>query len=93
MLAGKDGEPYVAMYPVVANMGLEWKSQHAKLGKKFGSAMAEIATTGTDVRQYGMTCLPLRKLAAWRYSISPNRVARELREKIIPYQEECNDVL
>lgn len=40
-----------------------------------------------------MTCLPLRKLPAWLYSISPNKVKHELREKIIRYQEECDDVL
>lgn len=93
VLVGKDGEPYVAMKPVVANMGLDWKSQHAKLGEKFGSVMAEITTTGVDGKQYGMTCLPLRKLAAWLYSISPNKVAPELRDKVVQYQEECDEVL
>lgn len=93
VLVGKDGQPYVAMKPVVGNMGLDWKSQHAKLGEKFGSVMAEITTTGVDGKQYGMTCLPLRKLAAWLYSISPNKVAPELRDKIVQYQEECDEVL
>jgi hypothetical protein len=93
VLVGKDGEPYVAMKPVVANMGLDWKSQHAKLVEKFSSVMAEITTTGVDGKQYGMTCLPLRKLAAWLYSISPNKVAPELHDKIVQYQEECDEVL
>lgn len=93
VLVGKDDEPYVAMKPVVANMGLDWKSQHAKLGEKFGSVMAEITTTGVDGKLYGMTCLPLRKLAAWLYSISPYKVAPELRDKVVQYQEECDEVL
>jgi Zn-dependent oligopeptidase len=38
-------------------------------------------------------CIPFRKLAAWLYSISPNKVAPALRDKIVQYQEECDEVL
>lgn len=93
VLVGKDNEPLVAMKPLVVNLGLDWKGQHAKLSEKFSSVMEEISTTGGDGKQYAMTCLPLRKLAAWLYSISPNKVAPELRDKIIQYQEECDEVL
>ncbi|WP_248802059.1 phage antirepressor N-terminal domain-containing protein [Pseudomonas sp. MWU13-2100] len=93
VLVGKDNEPLVAMKPLVVNLGLDWKGQHAKLSEKFSSVMEEISTTGGDGKQYGMTCIPLRKLAAWLYSISPNKVAPELRDKIIQYQEECDEVL
>lgn len=93
VLVGKDNEPLVAMKPLVINLGLDWKGQHAKLSEKFGSVMEEISTTGADGKQYPMTCLPLRKLAAWLYTISPNKVAPELRDKIIQYQEECDEVL
>lgn len=93
VLVGKDNEPLVAMKPLVVNLGLDWKGQHAKLSEKFASVMEEISTTGGDGKQYAMTCLPLRKLAAWLYSISPNKVAPELRDKIIQYQEECDEVL
>jgi hypothetical protein len=37
--------------------------------------------------------MPLRKLPAWLYSISPNKVSPELRDKIVRYQEECDDAL
>ncbi|MDW2770136.1 phage antirepressor N-terminal domain-containing protein, partial [Acinetobacter baumannii] len=40
-----------------------------------------------------MTCLPVRKLAAWLYSIHANKVRPELRETVIMYQNECDDVL
>lgn len=93
VLVGKDNEPLVAMKPLVVNLGLDWKGQHAKLSEKFSSVMEEISTTGGDGKQYAMTCLPLRKLAAWLYSISPNKVAPELKDKIIQYQEECDEVL
>lgn len=93
VLVGQDNEPYVAMKPVATNMGLDWKSQHAKLTDRFASVVVEITTTGGDGKQYAMTCMPLKKLPAWLYSISPNKVAPELREKITRYQEECDDAL
>lgn len=40
-----------------------------------------------------MICMALRKLAAWLNSISPNKVRPEIRDKVIQYQEECDDVL
>lgn len=93
VLVNRDNEALIAMKPIVTNMGLDWKSQHTKLTEKFGSVMVEITTTGGDGKQYKMSCLPLRKLPAWLYSISPNKVKPELRDKIIRYQEECDDAL
>ena len=40
-----------------------------------------------------MICLALRKLAGWLHTISPNKVKPEIRDKVIQYQEECDDVL
>ena len=81
------------MKPIATNMGLSWQGQHEKLAERFASVIREIVTTGGDGKQYAMTCMPLKKLPAWLYSISPNKVAPELREKIIRYQEECDDAL
>ena len=46
-----------------------------------------------DGKQREMTCLPLRKLPGWLMSIYPNKVRPELRDGIIAYQNECDDVL
>lgn len=40
-----------------------------------------------------MVCLPLRKLAGWLQTISPNKVKPEIRDRVIQYQNECDDVL
>ncbi|WP_263143977.1 phage antirepressor N-terminal domain-containing protein [Pseudomonas sp. RIT-PI-AD] len=93
VLVGQDNEPYVAMKPIVSNMGLSWQGQQEKLTERFNSTIREILTVAEDGKQRGMICLPLKKLPAWLYSISPNKVAPELREKIIRYQEECDDAL
>ena len=93
VLVGKDNEPLVAMKPIVQNMGLVWAAQYVKISEKFGSTVSEIETVAEDGKLRPMTCLPLRKLPAWLYSISPNKVKPELREKIIRYQEECDEAL
>lgn len=93
VLVGHDNEPYVAMKPVVENMGLAWQAQHAK----FSSNMARWGITNIVTPSLGgsqeAACLPLRKLASWLMTISPNKVKPELRDKIIRYQEECDDAL
>jgi hypothetical protein len=92
-LVGKDNEPFVAMRSIAANMGLDWASQYTKLkanGERWG--VVNIATPSLGGMQ-DTVCIPLRKIAAWLYSISPNKVAPELRDKIIRYQEECDEVL
>jgi hypothetical protein len=93
VLVGKDNEPFVAMKPVVENLGLAWQAQHAKLAEKFESTITIIVMVAEDGKTREMTCLPLRKLPAWMYSINPNKVNPELREKIVRYQQECDDAL
>ena len=93
LLVPFNGEPYVPMKPVVEGMGLTWKAQHEKLqGIKFSKGMAEITIPSAGGNQL-MSCLALRKLPAWLYSVNPNKVAPEIKDKVIQYQEECDEVL
>lgn len=93
ILVEHNGQPYVAMRPLVTAMGLDWASQFVKIGQKFGAVVVEITTTGADGKQYRMICLPLRKLPGWLYSINPGKLAAELRGKVVRYQDECDEVL
>ncbi len=88
-----DGQPYVPMKPVVEGMGMAWQGQHEKITSRFGSTITMILTVAEDGKQREMICLPLRKLPGWLYSIYPNKVAPNLRPRIIAYQNECDDVL
>lgn len=87
-----NGEPYTPMKPIVKGMGLDWKSQRTKIKQRFAKGGVEITipTAGGPQR---MLCLSLRKLAGWLQTISPNKVKPEIREKVILYQNECDDVL
>lgn len=93
VLVAHGDEPFVAMKPVVENMGLAWQTQHRKMLEKFGATITIMVTVGEDGKNREMVCLPLRKLPAWLYSINPRKVAPELREKIVRYQEECDEIL
>lgn len=88
-----NGQPYTPMKQIVEGMGLDWSSQLAKLNsnkKRWG--MVKIAIpTANNIQE--AVCMPLRKLAGWLSTIYPNKVKPELKETIIKYQNECDDVL
>lgn len=88
-----NGEPYTPMKPIVEGMGLAWQPQLEKLNNRFASTITEIVMVAGDGKLRSMICLPLRKLAAWLNSISANKVKPEIRERVLQYQEECDDVL
>ncbi|MFZ6744685.1 phage antirepressor N-terminal domain-containing protein [Undibacterium sp. JH2W] len=92
-LIDKDNEPMVQMKPIVENMELDWSTQRRKLAadkEKWGMVIMTIPSQGGDQET---VCLPIRKIASWLMTISPNKVAPELRDKITLYQNECDDVL
>jgi hypothetical protein len=87
------GIAYVAMKPIVENLGMSWTTQHRKLmssDNKYGYAHMNIPSKG-GLQQ--MLCLPLRKLNGWLFSINPSKVRADIRDKLIAYQEECFTVL
>ncbi|MFH5067228.1 phage antirepressor N-terminal domain-containing protein [Enterobacter cloacae complex sp. 2024EL-00215] len=87
-----NGEPYTPMKPIVEGMGMVWASQFVKLKQRFAKGVLEIEIPSVGGIQK-MICLALRKLAAWLNTISPNKVKPEIRDNVIRYQEECDDVL
>lgn len=89
----KDGEQYVAVRPIVENMGLEWSGQQKKLVSTPKFSCVDIYTTGKDGKNYKMLCIPVRKLNGWLFSINPEKVRPEIRHIVEQYQEECFTVL
>ncbi|WP_343103593.1 phage antirepressor N-terminal domain-containing protein [Morganella morganii] len=87
-----NGQPYVPMKPIVEGMGLDWMGQYRKLTQRFAKGIEEMSIP-TKGGEQSMLCLALRKLAGWLHTISPNKVKPEIRDKVIRYQEECDDVL
>lgn len=92
-LVEHNGQPYTPMKPIVDGIGLDWASQFVKLKQRFASTIVEITIVANDGKERLMTCLPVKKLFGWLMTISPNKVKPELRDTVIKYQEECDDVL
>ena len=88
-----NNQPYVPMKPVIEGMGLAWQSQSTKLKSNPRWSITEIVTVAEDGKQREMSCLPLRKLPGWMASIHPNKVKPEIRQKVIAFQEQCDDIL
>lgn len=91
-LVNYNGEAYTPMKFVVEGMGLDWSTQHKKLSQRFSKGMVELTIPSKGGFQ-SMSCLALRKLAGWLHTINVGKVRPELRDKVLRYQEECDDVL
>lgn len=87
------GEAYTPMRPIIDGMGMDWASQFTKIKQRFKSTVVEITMVAADGKSRSMICLALRKLNGWLQTISPNKVKPEIRDRVIQYQEECDDVL
>lgn len=93
-LVEHNGQPYTPLRQIVQGMGLDWASQFTKVKQKFATCVVEITMQilGDD-QSRSHTCIPVRKLPAWLYSVNANKVKPEHRDTVIKYQEECDDVL
>lgn len=88
------GVTYVAMRQIVENIGIDWTGQFVKLRKmkdKFNCR--DISMVAADSKLRKLLCLPLKKLNGWLFSINPEKVRADIRDKLIQYQEECFTVL
>ncbi|EDB6595948.1 phage antirepressor Ant [Salmonella enterica subsp. diarizonae] len=88
------GIAYVAMKPIVENLGMSWSTQQTKLMKqisKFNCVHMNMVAADGKLRK--LLCLPLKKLNGWLFSINPEKVRADIRDKLIQYQEECFTVL
>lgn len=85
---------YTAVRPIVEALGLSWGTQQRKLeNSKEKFSCTHMNTTGSDGKTYAMLCMPLKKLNGWLFSINPEKVRSDLKEKVIRYQEECFEAL
>lgn len=84
---------YTAVKPIVEALGLSWGTQQQKLSRskeKFNCVHMSTITNG-GIQE--MLCMPLKKLNGWLFSINPEKVRPDLKEKVIRYQEECFEAL
>ncbi|TNH06644.1 phage antirepressor N-terminal domain-containing protein [Testudinibacter sp. TR-2022] len=85
---------YTTVKPIVEALGLSWGTQKRKLiaqQEKFNWVHMNSVAEDGKIRE--MLCMPIKKLNGWLFSINPDKVRSDLREKVIQYQEECFQAL
>ena len=85
---------YVAMKPIVENIGLDWKAQYDRI--KRHAVLSEgmvMMTTPSKGGEQQTICLPLDYLNGWLFGVEANRVKPQIRESLLQYQRECFRVL
>ena len=102
-----NGQPYTPMKPIVTAMGLDWGSQFRKVAAneaRWGVLELRIPSAATvvdstivgsaDGKSRELTCIPVRKVAAWLATVEPGKVKNpDVRARVVMYQNECDDVL
>jgi len=91
----ENNEQYVAVKPVCELLGISHQAQFKRIqqDKILNSVVMQCMTTGADNKVYDMTCLPLRYVFGWLFSIDPEKVKPEVKESVIKYQRLCYDTL
>ena len=87
-----EGNHYVAISPISDALGIAAFKQREKLknDERWQHKLLPCQTSGGVQETF---CIPLKKLNGWLFSINPNKVRSDLKEKVIQYQEECFEVL
>ncbi|AWY20096.1 phage antirepressor N-terminal domain-containing protein [Moraxella bovis] len=89
----QDNIQYVAIRPIVENMGLEWSTQKQKLDRNPKFNCVHMNTVAKDGKIREVLCMPIKKLNGWLFSINPEKVRADIRHIVEQYQEECFTVL
>ena len=99
VVAGKDAiaklahRYWVSVKKVCENLGIDFSGQYKKLKSEADSYEAKFIDVKTNGGVQKVFCIPLSKLNGWLFTINPNRVKPQTKEKLIAYKKEAFDVL
>ena len=99
VVAGKDAiaklghRCWVSVKKVCENLGIDFSGQYKKLKSEADSYEAKFIDVKTNGGVQKVFCIPLSKLNGWLFTINPNRVKPETKEKLIAYKKEAFEVL
>lgn len=92
-LVSLNDEPYTPMKPIVEGMGLAWQPQQRKLSQNAERLGITIMVIPSGRGEQETVCMPVRKLPGWMMTIHPEKARPEIRQRVIEYQNKCDDVL
>lgn len=89
-----NGKPHVILKPALDRLGLDYWAQIQKLRNRSWAALAsrQVQVPGQAQRREMLTC-DARTFAMLLATVDENRVAKDVRDKLIAYQRECADVI
>lgn len=94
MIGERDGEDMVAVKPISDALGMDWSRQRKKLDQNKERLNCGLMYYGSkDGKDREMLCIPLKKVAAWLFSINPNKVKEEYKSAVVAFQDELQHVL
>lgn len=93
MAVQQDGTAWASARHVCDALGIDWKSQHRKLGAKSWATVVMMTTVAADGKQREVYMVDRRTLTMWLATIDAGRVASEHREALEAYQSEAADAL
>ncbi|BCD63515.1 phage antirepressor protein [Nitratiruptor sp. YY08-14] len=86
------GQLYVSIKKVCENLGIDSSRQYRKIQNE-ECFEAKLIRIQTPTGQKAAWCIPLEKLNGWLFTINPNKVKPEVKQKLIAYKNECFKVL
>lgn len=82
----------IVIKDICEHIGLKFRTQYdkIKLDESYESKLIKVQTKGGLQEVF---TIPLSKLNGWLFSINPNKVKPEVKQKLIEYKKECFNVL
>lgn len=82
----------IVVKDICKHIGLVYSGQYTKIisDESFESKLIKVQTKGGLQEVF---TIPLSKLNGWLFSINPNKVKPEVKQKLIEYKKECFNVL
>jgi len=94
-LRDEAGLIWVPLRRLCEAIGVDFRGQLAKVGGDpvMGEHLRRAPITLPDGRTYEMECLALKYVRAWLFSINPNRVREDVRDRLMQYQREVIEII
>lgn len=82
----------IVVQDICDHIGLKFRTQYEKIrvDESYESKLIKVQTKGGLQEVF---TIPLSKLNGWLFSINPNKVKPEVKQKLIEYKKECFNVL
>lgn len=89
------GEKFVAVKPICQVLGISHDAQNRRIKSDqiLNSVATTVVATGSDGKNYEMTCLPVKYVFGWLFSIDDKLVKGQARENLLTYKRECYEIL